>query len=268
MAAGITLATAARNAAADAILALINISGPGTLQIGTGTTTDVGFGTVLATIPMAATAFAAASNGTATANSLPRTDSAADASGTAAAFRFRNGTPATVFFGSVKTSDDGSDIVLTDLARNAALNAINALINTGSGTATIQFAAAADTTFTSPLVSFNLPNPAFGAAAAGAIALNGPLTGTGTVGGTAGLFRVRDRNSAEVFRGSVGTAGEDINMANPVIGVGAAVTLSTYSLVMALTSAASSAVLAVASGLVFTAGEQIDLTVGSFTQPA
>jgi hypothetical protein len=88
------LSTAARNAACDAIVDLIDPSGPGTVTIRTSTQpTNVGDaenGTLLGTLTFAATAFGAASTGTATAASIT-SDTSADASGTAGHFRiFRN----------------------------------------------------------------------------------------------------------------------------------------------------------------------------------
>lgn len=83
----ITLGTDARNASVDARTALVN---GGSVKIKSGG------GTVLATITLAATAFSAASAGSATmrggdgttavSSGNPRTDSSADATGTAATF--------------------------------------------------------------------------------------------------------------------------------------------------------------------------------------
>lgn len=84
------LSTAARNAAADAIVDLLDPSGPGTIRVRTGSQpTNVGdadTGTLLGTLTFSATAFGSSSTGTATANSIT-SDSSADASGTAAHFR-------------------------------------------------------------------------------------------------------------------------------------------------------------------------------------
>lgn len=88
------LSTAARNAGCDAIVDLIDPSGPGTVTIRTGAQpTNVGdgeSGILLGTLTFSATAFGAASTGVATAASIT-SDTNADASGTAGHFRiFRN----------------------------------------------------------------------------------------------------------------------------------------------------------------------------------
>ena len=84
------LSTAARNAACDAIVDLLDPSGPGTIRIRTGTQpTNVGdadTGTLLGTLTFSATAFGSSSTGTATASSIT-SDTSADNSGTAGHFR-------------------------------------------------------------------------------------------------------------------------------------------------------------------------------------
>ncbi len=84
------LSTAARNAACDALVDLIDPSGPGTIRIRTSTQpTNVGdadSGTLLGTLTFSATAFGASSTGVATAASIT-SDTSADASGSATQFR-------------------------------------------------------------------------------------------------------------------------------------------------------------------------------------
>jgi hypothetical protein len=84
------LSTAARNAACDAVVDLLDPSGPGTIRIRTGTQpTNVGdadTGTLLGTLTFSATAFGSASTGVATANTIT-SDTSADNSGTAGHFR-------------------------------------------------------------------------------------------------------------------------------------------------------------------------------------
>jgi len=87
----VTHTTAARNAATDAVTALIGASGNLTFRL-TGT---VGApGAVVATLPLSATAFAASSTGTATANAItPDTNAAGNASAVAnAALQTSGGT--------------------------------------------------------------------------------------------------------------------------------------------------------------------------------
>jgi hypothetical protein len=104
----IKLATTGRNAAVDAITALINAGGAGTIKIYTGSQptnpqTALGAQTLLGTLTFSATSFGAGSTGVATANAITQ-DSAADATGTATWARIASGGAATVFDCDVNTS--------------------------------------------------------------------------------------------------------------------------------------------------------------------
>lgn len=83
------LGTAARSAACDAIVDLLDVGGAGTIMIRTGAQpTNVGdtpTGTLLGTLTYGATAFGAAATGVCTANAIT-SDTNADASGTAGHF--------------------------------------------------------------------------------------------------------------------------------------------------------------------------------------
>ena len=98
----LTLTSAAKNAAMDAITALINVGGAGTLTISTSA-----FATLLGTLTFSTTSFGASSAGTATANAITA-DTSADATGTAAVFRMNNNAGTEVLRGTVGTS--GADI--------------------------------------------------------------------------------------------------------------------------------------------------------------
>lgn len=113
-----SISTAARNAAADAVTALLNVGGAGSLRIYAGTPpADVNAAlsgnTLLAQLALGATAFGAASNGVATANPISN-DASADASGTATFFRLLNNAGTPVIQGSVGTS--GADLNLDTVA--------------------------------------------------------------------------------------------------------------------------------------------------------
>lgn len=112
----IRLSTASRNAAADAVVDLVDGgAGAGTLKIYTGSPgatadSDPG-GTLLATVAFADPAFGAASAGTATA-----TDPAAVtgvAAGTAGCFIVEDSTGANVFDGTVTATGGGGDLTLS-----------------------------------------------------------------------------------------------------------------------------------------------------------
>ena len=101
-----SITTANRNRAADAVTARANT---GSLRIYGGTVpadanAALGGATLLAVLPLSATAFAAAVNGVATANAITA-DSSADATGTATFFRVLESDGTTpVFQGTVGTS--------------------------------------------------------------------------------------------------------------------------------------------------------------------
>jgi hypothetical protein len=110
MAADPRLTNAAASAAADAVVDRIDTGGAGTIKIYTGTIptdadTAIGAQVLLATLTFSATAFGAASNGVATANAIT-SDTAADATGTAAWARIANGAGTTQMDVTVGTSGD------------------------------------------------------------------------------------------------------------------------------------------------------------------
>ena len=99
----VTYTTALKNTRLDAVVTAIGASGK--LEIGT-----TGMGTVLATITLDATA-GTTSGGVLTFSSFPKSDSSADATGTAAAARIRTSADADVVTGlTVGTS--GTDVIL------------------------------------------------------------------------------------------------------------------------------------------------------------
>lgn len=107
------ISTASRNAAADAIVDLLDAgAGAGTLKIYTGPQPATGdtaeSGTLLATFTLSDPAFGAASSGVATAAAIANTTGVA--AGTAGYFRAEDSTGANVLDGSVGTS--GADLNL------------------------------------------------------------------------------------------------------------------------------------------------------------
>lgn len=96
-----------KNARLDAVAAKIDAgTGPGKLEIGTA-----GMASVLATIVLSDPCAAAAASGILTFSGFPKSDTSADATGTAAAARIRDSNDVDVITGlTVGTS--GTDIVL------------------------------------------------------------------------------------------------------------------------------------------------------------
>ena len=72
--------------------------------------------------------------------------------------------------------------------------------------------------------------PAFGNSSTGVATMNTINDDTNAAGGdlTGGYHMFQDRDNAEVFRGSIGTSGADLNISSLNIGVGDTVSCSSY----------------------------------------
>ena len=111
------IATTARNAAADAVVDLLDAgAGAGYVEIRTGsqpaTANTAASGTLLATITLADPAFGAAASGVALADVIPEPTTTGAAAGTAGWFRGYDSTGAAVIDGSVTASGGGGDMEL------------------------------------------------------------------------------------------------------------------------------------------------------------
>lgn len=96
--------------------------------------------------------------------------------------------------------------------RNAIADAVDAAINSGAGTAQLKLRDAAV-----DLVAFDLANPAFGAAVAGVITLQGvPIAAAAAASGDADNFQILDRDGTLLVSGSVTGpgGGGDIEVVN------------------------------------------------------
>lgn len=106
-------------------------------------------------------------------------------------------------------------MILETVLQNVLADAIDAEINTGVGTATLQFETSGDV----EVATINLQNPAFGAAAAGVITLEGvPLSDTSATGGTTTQASIYDRDATKQLEMTVGTSGTEIIISSTVIG--------------------------------------------------
>ena len=106
-------------------------------------------------------------------------------------------------------------MILETALRNVLADAIDNEINTGAGTATFLFETSGDV----EVATIDLHNPAFGAAAAGVITLQGvPLSDTSATGGTTVQASVFDRDATKQFEMTVGTSGTEIIISSTVIG--------------------------------------------------
>lgn len=118
MASNFKISAAARNAAADAVVDLVDGgSGAGTMKIYTGsppaTPATAASGTLLATLTMSDPAFGAASGGVATASSIT-SDASADATGDAGYFRVLDSDSNVIFQGTAGESADSPDLTFDD----------------------------------------------------------------------------------------------------------------------------------------------------------
>jgi len=131
---------------------------------------------------------------------------------------------------------------LSNAARSAAVDASVDRLNNGSGAGKIRIysgtkPAGPDTAITSQtlLAEFTLSDPVAAAASNGVKTLSGtPKTTTGLAAGTAAWFRAVDSNNVAEIDGTVGTSGADL----------------------------------ILNTLTVSVGLNLELTSGSFTQPA
>ncbi len=124
-------------------------------------------------------------------------------------------------------------------ARNAAANAVTALIDGGSGAGTIAIRSGAkpatpETAASGTLlVTLTLNDPSFSPAASGVAAgdVTPPPAGTGVAAGTAGWARIADSTGAAVLDVDVTATGGggDIELSTTTISVGLSVSLTTLS---------------------------------------
>ena len=70
--------------------------------------------------------------------------------------------------------------------------------------------------------------PAFGAASSGTATMNAINDDTSATGGTAALFKFQNRDNTEIFRGTVGTSGADLNLSSLSVGAGDTVSITSF----------------------------------------
>lgn len=128
---------------------------------------------------------------------------------------------------------------LTNVAANAAADAVTVLLNSGKlriydGTQP----ATADTAIVAQvlLAELTFNSTAFGAAAAGVAAANAITSDTtADATGTATWFRALKSDNTPIFDGSVGTSGANLNLNSVAISAGAAVSVTSFSYTQAKT---------------------------------
>ena len=117
--------------------------------------------------------------------------------------------------------------------RNAAINAVNALINSGTVEIRTGAPASVDSAPTGTvLATFTLGNPAFGTASAGSSSANLPSDATASASGTAAHYVVKDSRGNVERNGTAGTSGTpvpDMILNNTTFTTGDTVSITSWS---------------------------------------
>lgn len=121
-------------------------------------------------------------------------------------------------------------------ARNAGVDAITALLNTGGAIdirTGAQPAAASDAATGTLLGTLTLSATAFGASASGTATANA-ITGDSSADatGTAGWFRAKTAGGVAVIDGSVGTSGADMNLSSVSIVAGGTINVTSWTVTL------------------------------------
>lgn len=123
-------------------------------------------------------------------------------------------------------------MILSVAARNAYLDAIDALINTGAGTATLEFQTAGGV----EVATCNLNNPAFNTASNGTMTLevtSADVKDTSATGNATNVskFVIKDRDGNVVITGTVaGDGSGEINLNSTLIAAAAVVQIDSFAL--------------------------------------
>ena len=118
-------------------------------------------------------------------------------------------------------------LTLETALRNAMADAIETEMASGAGTSNMKLETSGDV----EVATINFQNPAFGAAAAGVITLQGvPLSDTNATGGTVAQFSLYDRNGDKQLEGVVATSGQDLDLSSLAVGATDTVELTSFTL--------------------------------------
>ena len=105
-------------------------------------------------------------------------------------------------------------MILESVLQNVLADQIDAEINTGAGTANLKFETVGDV----EVATIDFQNPAFGAASAGVITLQGvTLSDTSATGGTTVQASIYDADGTKQLEMTVGTAATEIIITDNVI---------------------------------------------------
>jgi hypothetical protein len=118
--------------------------------------------------------------------------------------------------------------VLATKARNAAVAAVAALMDEGSGAGALVFRTAAS----AEVATLQFSDPAFGSPSTGVVTADTITPDTSATGGTTDRATLEDSDAEVMLTASVGTSGEDINLSSVVIGAGDTVSVSSLTMTM------------------------------------
>jgi hypothetical protein len=114
-------------------------------------------------------------------------------------------------------------MVITTTMRDALANAFDDAVNTGGGTATFKLETSGDV----EVATFDLANPAFGAASTGVITLSGvPIQDTSATGGTVAQASMYSRAGTKLSESVAATSGQEVTVSSTTVGAGETVTLT------------------------------------------
>ena len=114
---------------------------------------------------------------------------------------------------------------------DAAVNAITALLNSGTLKIYTGSQPAEDGTITGTLLAtLTFGSTAFGASSGGTATANAITSGTAGNTGTAGYFALEESGGTVVATGTCGTSGSDLNLNSTSISSGATVSCSSFTI--------------------------------------
>ena len=118
-------------------------------------------------------------------------------------------------------------LTLETVLRNILADAIDAELNIGAGVSNMKLETSGDV----EVATIDFQNPAFGAAAAGVITLNGvPLSDTNATGGTVAQFSLYDRDGTKQLEGVVAVSGQDLDLSSLSVGATDTVELTSFTI--------------------------------------